>query len=94
MGLTALAVVGLWLAGPALRKRMMPTIVTVAAIALFHSLTIVSAHFHIPIEPLLAIWGAAGLTCMAKTLGSADLSGKAACSLQPRLDTTSKASGS
>jgi hypothetical protein len=77
LGLTSLAVMGLWLAGPALRKRLMPTIVTVAAIALFHSLTIVSARFHIPIEPLLAIWGAAGLTCIAKTLGSADFSGMA-----------------
>jgi len=77
LGLSILAVMGLWLAGPAPRKRLMPTIVTVAAIALFHSLTIVSARFHIPIEPLLAIWGAAGLTCMAKTLGSADLSGMA-----------------
>jgi hypothetical protein len=86
VGLTSLAFMGLWLTGPALRKRLMPTIVTVAAIALFHSLTIVSARFHIPIEPLLAIWGAAGLTCMAKSPGQIDD--------QPRLDTTSKASGS
>ncbi len=60
LGLSILAVVGLSLAGPAMRKRLMPTIVTAAAIALFHTFTIVSARFHIPIEPLLAIWGAAG----------------------------------
>ena len=39
----------------------MPTIITAAAIALFHSLTIVSARFHLPLEPILALWGAAGL---------------------------------
>ena len=38
----------------------MPTILTAAAIALFHSLTIVSARFHIPLEPLLAIWAPRG----------------------------------
>ena len=32
------------------------------AIAVFHTLTIVSARFHIPIEPLMAVWAGAGLT--------------------------------
>ena len=31
-------------------------------ITLFHTLTIVSARFHIPIEPLLAVWAGAGLS--------------------------------
>jgi len=39
-----------------------PTIVTVLLIALFHALTIVSARFHIPLEPLLAVWAGAGLS--------------------------------
>jgi hypothetical protein len=59
--LTGFAVMGLVLALPSVRKRLVPTIAVVALILLFHSLTIVSTRFHIPIEPLLAIWGAAGL---------------------------------
>ena len=31
-------------------------------ISLFHALTIVSARFHIPIEPLMAVWAGAGLS--------------------------------
>jgi hypothetical protein len=60
-GLTVLALAGLAGAGPEMRRRMVPTIAVAAAIALFHTLTIVSARFHIPLEPLMAIWGAAGL---------------------------------
>jgi hypothetical protein len=62
VGLTALALIGLVLARPGVRRRLVPTIVTAACIALFHTLTIVSARFHIPIEPLLALWAACGLT--------------------------------
>ncbi len=61
IGLTVLAFVGLALAGTELRRRLWPTIAAAAAIALFHTLTIVSARFHIPLEPLMAIWSAAGL---------------------------------
>ena len=59
--LTGFAVIGLLLTSPSIRKRLGPTIAVVALITLFHCLTIVSTRFHIPIEPLLAIWGAAGL---------------------------------
>jgi hypothetical protein len=59
--LTGFALIGLLLAPPSVRTRLGPTIAVVALITLFHSLTIVSTRFHIPIEPLLAIWGAAGL---------------------------------
>jgi hypothetical protein len=60
LGLTALAAWG-WIAmGPGRRRRLMPTALTAALIALFHAATIVSARFHIPIEPLLALWAAAG----------------------------------
>ena len=65
LGLTVFALVGVVIAGPALRRSLMPTILTVAMIVLFHSLTIVSARFHIPIEPLLALWGAAGMSRLA-----------------------------
>ena len=61
LGLTLFGGLGLFLAGASLGKRLLPTIVTAALIAVFHSLTIVSARFHIPLEPLLGIWGAAGL---------------------------------
>jgi hypothetical protein len=62
LGLTLFALGGLMLASPDVRRRLSPTIATASAIAVFHSLTIVSARFHIPIEPLMAIWGAAGLS--------------------------------
>jgi len=61
LGLSILAVLGLILAGSKLRLKLLPTIVTVALIAGFHSLTIVSARFHVPIEPLLALWAGCGL---------------------------------
>jgi hypothetical protein len=61
LGLTLFGVLGLILAGASLRRRLLPTIVTVVLITVFHSLTIVSARFHIPLEPLLGVWGAAGL---------------------------------
>jgi hypothetical protein len=56
--LTLLAVAGLLLAGREDRRRLAPTILTVALITAFHTLTIVSARFHIPIEPLFALWAA------------------------------------
>ena len=61
LGLTLLALIGMAMAPGEVRRRLGPTIVTVGLIAAFHSLTIVSARFHIPIEPLLAVWAGAGL---------------------------------
>ncbi len=60
LALTALAVAGLALARPEVRRRLGPTIATATLIAGFHALTIVSARFHLPIEPLMALWAAAG----------------------------------
>ncbi len=62
VGLTLLAIAGLILAEPVTRRRLAPTLAVAAAIAAFHSLTIVSARFHIPIEPLMVIWAGAGLS--------------------------------
>jgi hypothetical protein len=62
VGLTIFAGIGLWMAPSSVRRKLLPTVVTVVLITLFHALTIVSARFHIPIEPLLAIWGAAVCT--------------------------------
>ena len=60
MALTLWGVVGLLLSPATIRRRLAPTIVTAALVAAFHTLTIVSARFHLPLEPFLAIWGAAG----------------------------------
>jgi hypothetical protein len=62
VALTLSAMAGLLLADAAVRRRLLPTVATAAAIATFHALTIVSARFHVPIEPLMAIWAAAGLS--------------------------------
>lgn len=62
VGLSVLALAGLLLAPADVRRRLMPTVWTVGLIALFHSLTIVSARFHVPIEPLLGLWGACAAT--------------------------------
>ena len=62
LGLTALAALGLVLARPEIRRRLGPTLLTAALVATFHALTIVSARFHLPIEPLMALWAAAGAT--------------------------------
>ena len=61
LGLTLAALAGLLLAPRDVRRRLGPTLFAAAAIALFHTLTIVSARFHLPIEPLMAVWAACGL---------------------------------
>lgn len=64
LALTLAAIIGLGVAHRELRARLLPTIAVALAIALFHTLTIVSARFHIPIEPLMALWTAAGVTTL------------------------------
>lgn len=61
LGLTALAALGLVLAPRELRRRLGPTLLAAGLIAAFHTLTIVSARFHLPIEPLMALWAASGV---------------------------------
>lgn len=61
VGLTVAAIAG-WLAmGSRMRRRVRPTLVVVGAVALFHAMTIVSARFHVPIEPIMAVWTGVGL---------------------------------
>jgi hypothetical protein len=62
VGLTVLAALGLLLARPEVRRRLGPTLLTAGLIAAFHALTIVSARFHVPIEPLMGLWAAAGVS--------------------------------
>jgi hypothetical protein len=66
LGLSVMAAIGLLAAGRALRTRLLPTILTTAALVVFHTLTIVSARFHIPLEPLLALWAAAGWSAVVR----------------------------
>ncbi|HWE36649.1 MAG TPA: hypothetical protein VG406_08785 [Isosphaeraceae bacterium] len=67
--LTALALLGWLLAGREARRRLMPTMLTFVVIVLFHTCTIVSARFHLPIEPLLGLWAAVGLSGLFPALG-------------------------
>lgn len=62
LGLTALALAGLALAAPSARRRLGPLVATAGVLSVFHALTIVSARFHIPIEPLMAVWAGAGVS--------------------------------
>lgn len=66
VGLTILAVLG-WVGMPAkLRRDLAPSALTFALIAAFHTFTIVSARFHVPLEPLMAIWAAVALMWVAE----------------------------
>ncbi len=61
VGLSVMALLGFILAPAEVRRRLGPTLLTVGLVAAFHALTIVSARFHLPIEPLLALWAGAGV---------------------------------
>ena len=69
LGLTLFAALGIGLMPRSARKRLGPTFLTAILITLFHSLTIVSARFHLPIEPLMAIWGAIAFSEIRETVG-------------------------
>ncbi len=75
LALTALAALGWLLATPEIRRKLGPTALTVALIASFHALTIVSARFHLPIEPLMALWAAAGVSRWGSTPAADDVEG-------------------
>jgi len=71
LGLTALATLGLLVARPEVRRSLGPTLLTAALIATFHALTIVSTRFHLPIEPLMGLWAASGLSRWGSTAAQA-----------------------
>jgi hypothetical protein len=58
--LQILAIIGLWLSRGEWR-RLWPTYLAFLLVTTFHSMTIVSARFHLPLEPLQWIW--AGFLC-------------------------------
>jgi hypothetical protein len=58
--LQLLAALGLWISGGDW-KRLWPTYLVFVLVTMFHSLTIVSARFHLPLEPIQWLW--AGFPC-------------------------------
>jgi hypothetical protein len=78
--LSLAAAAGLFLASNAQRRMLAPGAAVVAAITLFHTLTIVSARFHIPIEPILAIWAAIALDRLAFLTGDPTVAARSSSS--------------
>ena len=70
--LTALAALGWLVMGREARRRLGPTTLTAILIGGFHTLTIVSARFHVPIEPLMGLWAASGLAALRPGAGRFD----------------------
>lgn len=71
LGLSLFALLG-WVAmGRSCRRLLAPSLLVVVAVAMFHSLTIVSARFHVPIEPLFALWGGCGAANLLAIVGAA-----------------------
>jgi hypothetical protein len=64
------SLVGLWFSRRAAR-RLWPTYAVFGLVTAFHSLTIVSARFHIPLEPMQIIWAACGVDAIACSLSAA-----------------------
>lgn len=64
LGLTVLALAGVVAAGSGLRRRLAPTFLAAGLITIFHVMTITSARFHIPLEPLMAVWAGVGLSSL------------------------------
>jgi hypothetical protein len=63
-----LALLG-WIAlGPAGRRASLPLLITLLVVSLFHALTITSARFRIPLEPLLLIGVGAGAATVMQNL--------------------------
>jgi hypothetical protein len=96
LALTGLALVGLLLLRrPHDWRAQGPALLTVSLIATFHVLTIVSARFHIPVEPLMAIWAAIAVDRAMTALSALATRFSPIRPLdQPRRLTTSNVSGS
>jgi hypothetical protein len=59
VALQVIALAGLWLSRRFWR-RLWPTYLVFVLVTLFHTLTIVSARFHIPLEPIQMLWAGCG----------------------------------
>jgi hypothetical protein len=67
LALLVLCAAGLWVSRDRAR-RLWPTYLVFGSITIFHSLTIVSARFHIPLEPMQIVWAACAAAPWAKRL--------------------------
>ncbi len=98
LGLSLAAVAGLLLAGGRVLGKLGPTLLTAVLVTLFHIFTITSARFHIPLEPVLGLWFAAGLARAREAVPALARQVQAIWfrlgRFQPRLETTSNSSGS
>ncbi len=68
--LTVTALLAWFTIGSDLRRQLASTCYFVVGLTCFHSLTIVSARFHIPIEPILGLWAGIGLDRVWLEIGS------------------------
>ena len=91
VGLTLLAFIGVIVMPAALRRRLVPTFLTAGLIAAFHVFTLVSARFHVPLEPLMAVCAAGSL---AKTLSASPTGNVVGVVLHHRLSVKKVLSGS
>ena len=91
LGLSTLALLGLLAAPSDVRRRLAPLLLTAVLIAFFHSLTIVSARFHVPVEPLLAVCAGCGFSRRERV---ETIARGPHAAVHPRLPTTSNASAS
>jgi hypothetical protein len=67
--LSGLALAGLIFMPAPVRSCLAPSFLFAAEVTIFHTLTIVSARFHIPLEPLLALWAGVGLASIMPRYG-------------------------
>jgi hypothetical protein len=74
-GLLLLSLAGLWTTRGQWRQ-LWPTYAAFGGVTLFHAATIVSARFHIPLEPMQLIWAAAAVELARHALASGGQTGR------------------
>lgn len=84
-GLTVLAVAGWFVMSRESRRRLRPCLVVLGLVTMFHVLTITSARFHIPIEPLMAVAAGLGLDRVRAVLPSLGRPGRSPEDVSPLL---------
>ena len=68
LALQAMALAGLWLSRRSWRQ-LWPTYLVFALVTVFHTLTIVSARFHIPLETIQIVWAGFGAAEVGRMAG-------------------------
>ena len=88
LALLVVSLAGLWVSRQR-AGRLWPTYLVFGLVTAFHTLTIVSARFHIPVEPIQIIWGSCAI---AWALGVIQRVGLRACASSHRNSTSSSLS--